>query len=913
MDEKTPGIISSVMVTDQMVSPVKTSSNLRTEKTNELGLPYFQLKANTLIDEFTNVVMERLLDDNQLFGDTLVIDKAVLDNDKMMDAIREKARKQGRPLVVRISDQGYTLTKEDYAKLSFAPHIAVDACEEDLRMENNILIQNGVFKLGVQHDAQPVLERRKSFDELVSRNVFHVNHPLTEEEFRYLADCINKTDNVSIELDYFNPDYYEEFLRKLQDYNVKTDINIQLIGYLLEDKLDTFERLEAFPYEIDVVYSTCHDMIDLYTIEPYTENRMYYSQVEGGGKTSLGNYLNVLEELTNFEAIAKTGNYSPLETAILAKIKIDSDYIYDPDYLNPDTDFWDNVNLSQMIHHEENGKKRAICVGFSTLYSAYCRRCGIPMFRYSTRGHMRSIGRIQDEKYGIDTIGTSDITWDLPDQNGSTYSYKYFMGSPRDFRHHQNKYGSHEFLTIADVFALPYEDFLNLLIDAKDPVESFYSQINYNPMGYAARLLELMDVVPETQTLDLYSTIYGLCEKGCFEGIPEETLITAITNVLHSLHWSDEAIDNYIQEVRDNQKLRPYLLGNSPAVGTTDGLHNIPVNVVTPENVQSYRDALMQNPNRPTFIRQPVTSGNTNQPENKQPIPQPEIDNLDYVHQVIQYCAANNISVYSYYHNIGNMYHGDAYSQVPAFENNNPYIEDSERALIRDSKEERIIHYFANAMAKVIRLNLSQEESKQFERLFTKEDENYVNEVMDEMNDKIKEKKELEKGNTKDNTPTPSQQEETNLDDYSEELIPGTNIHKPRERGVYESDEEYVDFLREFYQKHFPNADYIQEVLKYCQENQINLYNYYYAVGNSIRSRHLENLPAFEINNPFLSKEDHEILQSAEDEMILTHFSNAMMRNIGLNLSDFKRDELQQMFSDEAENYTMAVEEQYQK
>ena len=263
------------------------------------------------------------------------------------------------------------------------------------------------------------------------------------------------------------------------------------------------------------------------------------------------------------------------------------------------------------------------------------------------------------------------------------------------------------------------------------------------------------------------------------------------------------------------------------------------------------------------------------------------------------------------------MYHGDAYTQVPAFENNNPYLKDSDRALVRDSDEEQIVHYFANAMTKVIRLNLSQEESKQFERLFTKEDENYINEVIDEMNDKIEEKKALGKNSAKDNTPTSSLEEETNPEynpeDYSEEFIPGTNIHKPRERGVYESDEEYVEFLREFYHRHFPNAEYVQAVLKYCQDNQMNLYDYYYAVGTIIRSGHLEDLPDFEIDNPFMSEGDDETLQSAEDEMILTHFANAMMKTIGLNLSDFKREELQQMFTDEIENYTVALEEQYHR
>ena len=41
------------------------------------------------------------------------------------------------------------------------------------------------------------------------------------------------------------------------------------------------------------------------------------------------------------------------------------------------------------------------------------------------------------------------------------------------------------------------------------------------------------------------------------------------------------------------------------------------------------------------------------------------------------------------------------------------------------------------------------------------------------------------------------------LSEHKNEYIPGTDIFKPRDRGVYESDEEYVEFLRQYYEAAF--------------------------------------------------------------------------------------------------------------
>lgn len=43
-------------------------------------------------------------------------------------------------------------------------------------------------------------------------------------------------------------------------------------------------------------------------------------------------------------------------------------------------------------------------------------------------------------------------------------------------------------------------------------------------------------------------------------------------------------------------------------------------------------------------------------------------------------------------------------------------------------------------------------------------------------------------------------------EDFSEDYIAGTTIRKPRERNVYESDEDYIEFLKRYYDFYFPKA-----------------------------------------------------------------------------------------------------------
>ena len=606
-----PGYINSIICSSENFSPIRVTGNFRFQPNTQQGIPYYQFFDNESLQEnyrnFNKRIFMSALNNDAAMKTTrtLIINKEVLDDEEFFAAIKSHIESYKRKYnstssydpttVIRISDEGYTLTREDYEKLSFVGKIAVDNCTEELRNNPNIIVQNGIFKYDEQH-TQPVRERRQNFEDTVDRTTFHINHKLTEEEFETLANALKNHPNPAIELDYFDPNYYEEFLNSLQRHNIRQKINVLLIGYLLEDKSELYRRLENYPYEIDIVYSTCHDMIDRYQREPYSENVLHYSEIEGGGKTTLANYINVISFFEDFENKVQDMQYSPLEAAVYAKMQIDGSYIYDPDYNSSNTDDWDNTNLSQILNADDNGQRRAICLGFSTLYSAMLRRVNVPMFRYGTRSHERNIGRINDPKYGVDNICTCDITWDLQSTNNNAPSYTYFLLSPREWLQSQDDNGYYEPMTIAHTLALPFSDYYNNLQSTFQEYDRFYHPIGHDLNGYTSRMLELMEVVPETRSNqfdehELYNNIYNLCAQGHLESVPEDKIMAAIENVFSKAGITD--ITSYRINTETSFDMRQYIFNSQPAIDEdrpTINAHD--VTPLTPENARHYQETL---------------------------------------------------------------------------------------------------------------------------------------------------------------------------------------------------------------------------------------------------------------------------------------------------------------------------------
>ena len=911
------GIVTSILLNDGFNPPAEVVGNIRDNPNRDYGTPILHLSSSETDSD--SLYMQLNLDIRVLTS-TLLINKKVLDNADLMNLIQRKANESGKPITIRIADEGYTLTQEDYNKLHFANRIAVDHCVESLQNDSKIIIQNEVFKYENQGDVQQVVERRENFTDMTTRTAFHINHKLSDAEFRELVEKVNSiTDSTpSIELDYFEPEYYEEFLEGLSRNNINPNTHIQFIGYLLEDKSEVFRSLEKYPYEIDVVYSTCHDMVEKYTREPYTESRSYYSEIEGGGITSLENYGNVVENLEEFEREVKEQELSPLEIAVLAKMKIDEDFIYDPDHNEIGVDRWDNVNLSQLIHHDDGEHKRAVCLGFSTYYSALLRRNGVPMFRYETTAHSRNIGRIHDEKYGVDSIGIADPTWDLLSENEGVPSYEFFMLAPRDMMKHTNPV--HEELTIGDTLALPLEEYDRIKEDTK--IVGFYRISNGgDPIQYTARMLELMGVTPDDRIMnDPYEDIYTCCERGQLEGINPEVVMSAIENVMRKQGRSEEEIREYLNGVREKYANRATDFISSPRVHSTSEGYSYPVDVLTQDNVQKYHESyknqeprLYYNPQRAReFMRdwekQHPVGGETNvedptkevTPEEptkevtpEEPtIPQQE-ERQEVAEKITIYVDENNQSYI-------NRYACTRFLAIPTGESIIidgrvffPVEREDAQAII-DAQEASAYPYFTEVLPFTLHPVKQNEEQGIEEEQITPEEN--TPEVVENNN-----------------------QEEIIIDDpvtqelgeFSEDLIPGTDIHRPRRRGDYETDEEYVEFLRRFYQKYFPNAEYVQNVIHYCQENETNIYDYYQEVANGYRGENAENIPEFERENPFISEGDINLLLTSDDSMIDTHFANAMMEVIGLNISDFQRNKLSYMFDNPEDRYNEELARQY--
>ena len=119
---------------------------------------------------------------------------------------------------------------------------------------------------------------------------------------------------------------------------------------------------------------------------------------------------------------------------------------------------------------------------------------------------------------------------------------------------------------------------------------------------------------------------------------------------------------------------------------------------------------------------------------------------------------------------------------------------------LKDRKDEDIDKDRMNEAAD--KLDEKDDEKRKGEELNNEE----VNQAVEDKTDEVREKIE----NEKEEEEVKEEQEELDNDskeikpeDTKDELIPGTNINKPRDRGVYESDEEYVDFLKDYYEKVF--------------------------------------------------------------------------------------------------------------
>jgi len=79
--------------------------------------------------------------------------------------------------------------------------------------------------------------------------------------------------------------------------------------------------------------------------------------------------------------------------------------------------------------------------------------------------------------------------------------------------------------------------------------------------------------------------------------------------------------------------------------------------------------------------------------------------------------------------------------------------------------------------------------------------------------------------------------------------------------------------------------EYINLVLRFIDEKNISLLDYYRNVGRQYRVREEDRLPEFERRNPFVDEGDIKLLVEKEDNKIVEYFARAMNKVINLNIS----------------------------
>ena len=617
---------------------------------------------------------------------SLSIDARFLDDQEILDAIRNSHNVRE----IRIINDGFVLTSDVLNRFADDVVIVCDEVSDDITLEqrNRVYVQHGLYKK----------ETNFIEDDLVSG--YFITHELSDRELDYLVDTVNRdnsADYCQISFRIYDPTQYRDLVTRLHDRGLRDDVRINFLGNPLYDRSETLVGLnEISNNPISITYDTCSDMVTFYTEEPYTVSNMHHSELEGGGKSSFDSYFRMLNVLETQERHIAEQGYSPLEAAIYVYRFLQQNYAYDPNHQTTDS-------INTLTNRQLDivaGNSTMVCEGYATYYSALMRRCGIPMFRYSTDIHVRNIARIVDEKYGVDTIGVCDPTVDgsriIDGVFNESNRFTYFMFSPREAVYFD------PYITIPTSLVLNYEacgePYLSFL--SRDEYENDLS-LRYTPDGYAMTMLERMGIrLPEPLTYENYRELVAdLNRTSLFTNMDPDAFSQAYEHVLRTENpnMSDfdvsltvrDGILSMIDRLDQIEGLVPTINLN----GLYENAYDIPAILYPMENTLSISD----------FNSMPASENVTGQDV--------DFDQSDLTAQ------QDNVE-----QNTGN-----------TLDNNNQSISEED-----------------------------------------------VNGVIDENMSQI----------------------EVN----SDEFIPGTNIRKPRCRGDYETDEEYVEYLRDYYGRYFPES-----------------------------------------------------------------------------------------------------------
>lgn len=657
----------------------------------------------------------------------------------------------------------------------------------DVRATNDLCkVEHIIYHTGICHDEYNIIITRK----------------LSREEIADLAEIIKKDKYSKIIVDFYEPMYYQKLLIALQEENIDKDIEVRILANPLYDEAEIYEKLEeTIDNKLVIQYNTCNDLNEYHRNEPHTFCANYYSDIEASGKTTVDNYAAMIRMFDEIINNLKEKEYSPLEKVAYIHDYFKHNYHYNFEYEFEPSEA--NRDLDQVYSRD-----KMICEGFSNLYSALLRRSGILCFTYGTDDHQKNIIRITDEKYGIDNLALIDPTWDLDN-----------MINRNVFRHFLVPIDNDLYALDAEVINVP----TSLVIDN----ETYSSYINdsnpvyaTDPLGYAIRMLQLMGLTcNETGilTIEELSNLYksALANSNLLERIPDDKVSSAIKYVRereHDLGISDDiAYEN--AEIERNIHERGNLHTITPRIRLFNGT-NVHTKYYIPRNMIQFEEVEDQNARyyRPREIKEGESeqeyqtylerfyhemfySQNNMQQEQQVDIIEPVDEYTEIVTEsqemqdIIEPVKDSTETITESSETKQNIEEYFVVEKIRIFRDiNNP-----NRLFAPVSVFERFHVEIPNTYINVPRRENIYELNKMFAYLILNNNENSYAPYYIEFEDV--DINSLEKISNKIEIPEEN------------DLIPGTNFRKPRGRGDYETDEEYVEYLEYYYNSIFPSEE----------------------------------------------------------------------------------------------------------
>ena len=660
-------------------------------------------------------------------------------------------RENGYISSLKIVGDSYTLDAETYEQLREFPTIRV--ANSEVNRENVIEeARNYEFIYGINDDINIEADLILKSD-------------MSDEELRQIIEIFNGLESTSdkkLQIRFYNPAVTVELIERLDRLGLNQDIRISILGYPLTETSEGYERLEeiANRRKIDVTYVCCHDLLESYCDEPYLIDNQYFSELEPDGKTDFKTYMKILRFVEDFQRNVQDVD-SNVERTMMAYQYLNDNYYYD---LNAGTtkDYGATRDVDKLLDTDE-----IVCAGYANLLTIMCRRVGIPMFTFGAPGHRMNVARIveknEDGEVVLDKICTFDATndsgyyvEDILSPTGQRReeikdSYTFFGLDPERYLHQSDP----SYMTLANGLAIPRDDFISNAIISHSPFGAGYVG-GYDASSYMYSMLHLMGYNYDPARVDMFDLIAQLQEEGRIGEIPNDFIYRAANNIQRRKNGQPLST-----EARDRVDASLDLRG-----------------VVFKE--PTARLLLNRTPNQDVIN---IATYKTNMPR----------------HEYVDIASLDIGPVY--YQDHGRVRNGAPITSEPFVE---PIHEEPvEQSMF--TEEDFSEEYIAGTTIRRPRARGIYETDEEYVAFL----ERYYNYYFPEATQQTNTTYSLTRDQIIQDPPInqPVEQPMFTEEDYSDEYIEGTNIRKPRVRGIYETDEEYVEFLERFYNHHFPNHD----------------------------------------------------------------------------------------------------------